>query len=88
MKELFILVAPYSTLLFLIALPPEVLRNFRQKTYRSGTLTSWIIRIVGYTLFGIYSIMISEYVVATTQFIALGFSTVILIQAFVFTKEK
>lgn len=86
MKEVFILVAPYSTLFFLVALPPEVIRNFRNKSYRSGTLTSWIIRIVGYTLFGVYSVLIKEYVVAATQFVALGLSTVILIQSFIYAK--
>ena len=86
MKDIFILIAPYSTLLFLIALPPEVIRNFKNKSYRSGTLASWIIRIIGYTLFGMYSILIKEYVVATTQFVALVLSAVILVQSFVYRK--
>lgn len=88
MKELFITFAPYITLLFIVALPPEVLRNFKKKTYASGTLSSWTLRIAGYSVFGIYSVMIGEYTVGLVQFIALVLSLVILSQSFIYRHAK
>lgn len=84
MKDLFLQFAPYITLIFIIALPPEVIRNFKSKTYSSGTLMSWGMRIVGYIIFGIYSVMIKENVVAVTQFVALTLSICILLQRFTY----
>ncbi len=88
MKELFIQTAPYITLLFVAALPPEVLSNFKNKTYSSGTLTAWVVRIVGYTIFGMYSIVIREYVVGAVQFIALALSLIIFLQRYLYRHAR
>ena len=88
MKEIFIHTAPYVTLLFVVALPPEVFSNFKNKTYSSGTVTSWMMRILGYMVFGIYSIMIKEYIVGLVQFIALVLSLVIFLQRYLYRHVK
>ena len=88
MKEIFLQIAPWSTLLFVVALPPEVFNNFKNKTYSSGTFSSWVMRITGYTIFGIYSLMIGQYVVGAVQFIALFFSTLIFLQRYMFRHAR
>ena len=88
MKETFLIVAPYITLLFVVALPPEVFSNFKNRTYSSGTFSSWIMRIVGYAIFGVYEIMIHQYVVGGVQFIALFFSLIIFIQRYLYRHAK
>ena len=84
MKESFLHIAPYSTFLFVVALPPEVMGNFKNRTYSSGTFSSWFMRILGYTLFGAYSVVIHEYVVGAVQFVALFFSLLIFIQRYIY----
>jgi hypothetical protein len=84
MKEIFIQFAPYVTFLFLVALPPELIRNWVTKVYSSGTLQSWSLRVIGYTVFGIYSFIIGEYIVALVQFIALILSAIIIAQSFIY----
>ncbi len=88
MKELFLLVAPYVTLLFVVALPPEVFNNFKNRTYSSGTSSAWIMRITGYAVFGVYEMMIRQYVVGGVQFIALFFSLIIFIQRYMYRHAK
>ncbi len=88
MKEIFLQIAPYITLLFVIALPPEVLNNFKIRTYSSGTSSAWIMRITGYAIFGIYEIMIQQYIVGSVQFIALFFSVLIFIQRYLYRHAK
>ena len=88
MKEIFINVAPYITLLFIVALPPEVISNFKNRTYASGTMSPWIMRITGYGIFGIYELLIGQYVVGTVQFIALFLSLIIFIQSFMYRHAK
>ncbi len=86
MKQLFLQFAPYVTLLFIVALPPDVIRNFRRQTYASGPLFSWGLRIVGYIVFGIYLMMKSEYVAGTIQFVALALSLLIVGQSFLYRR--
>lgn len=88
MKEIFITYAPYITFLFIIALPPEVIRNFRTKTYASGTISSWAMRITGYGVFGVYSLFINQYIVAFVQGVVLLLSVTILVQRFVYKEKK
>ena len=88
MKEIFLHIAPYITILFIVAMPPEVVRNIRRKTYASGTVSSWTMRIIGYGVFGIYSLMIGQHVVGIIQFIALAFSVIILSQRFAYRNAK
>jgi hypothetical protein len=88
MKELFIIFAPYIVWVFIIALPPELMRNFRRKTYSSGTRSAWFLRIAGYSIFGIYSFTISQNVVALVQFVSLSLSVGILVQSYMYRHTK
>jgi uncharacterized protein with PQ loop repeat len=88
MHSIILIIAPYATILFLVSFPPEIIRNVRTKVYASGTITSWSVRALVYLLFGIYSMMISEYVVGIVQFVALVFTMVILIQSCVYKHAK
>ena len=88
MKDLFLQFAPYITFLFVVALPPEVLNNFKNRTYSSGTFSSWMMRITGYVVFGVYEMMIHQYVVGGVQFIALFFSLLIFLQRYLYRHAK
>lgn len=88
MKEIFLLFAPYIVLVFIIAMPPEIFRNFKTKTYSSGTRSSWLLRILGYSIFGFYSLIIHEYVVALAQIISLCLSLCIIIQSYMYRHAK
>jgi hypothetical protein len=88
MKELFVTFAPYIVWVFIIALPPELFQNFKNKKYASGTRSSWLLRIIGYTIFGIYSLLIFENVVAIVQFVALGLSLGVLAQSYIYKNAK
>ncbi len=88
MKELFLLIAPYSTFFFLTTFIPEIVRNFRKKIYASGTLLSWILRLIICVIFGIYSLMIKEDVVGVVHIVAAILVSIIIFQWFRYKHAK
>ncbi len=82
------MIAPYSTLFFLTTFLPEIIRNLRKKIYASGTLLSWILRLIICVIFGIYSLMIKEDVVGIVHVIAAILIMIIIFQWFWYKHAK
>jgi len=80
LKELFLLIAPWINIIFLAAIPPEIFRNFKNKTYASGTLIAWVMKIIGCICFGMYSWMIHEYITAFIQAISIILCSAVIVQ--------
>lgn len=73
MQDFFLNFAPHILWLFVFSMPVEIYKNLKGKRYQSGTFGAWLMRLIGYLIFGTYSLMIGEQLVAGIQ----GFSAVL-----------
>ncbi len=87
MKQ-FLVFGPFGTLFFLMAMPVDIVKNYRSQKYSSGSLVAWVLRIIGYSVFGIYLLVKGEYVAGAAQFVGLILASIIVIQKFLYQGKQ
>lgn len=67
--ELFKQYGGLASWLFIVGLPPQVWTNWRKGRYTSGSLGTWGLYIFAYFSFGLYMLLIGQWIVAGGQFV-------------------
>lgn len=82
--DLFMQYGGLTVWLFIVALPPQIIKNWWNGKYASGPRITWVLFIVAYFSFGFYLLCKTEYIANIGQFTGGMFSVVVFAQSFMY----